>query len=73
MKMLVIGDEARVQKYLPDLPIVHDTEIVVAERGTADDDLIALAPDADFIMADAIIQVSRNLMERLPRLKLVHS
>lgn len=73
MKMLVIGDEARVRKYLPDLPIVHDTEIAVAERGTADDDLIALAPDADFIMADAISPVGRSLMERLPRLKLVHS
>lgn len=73
MEMLVIGDAARVQKYLPDLPIVRDTRIIVAERGAADDELVTLAPNADFIMADAISPVSGYLMERLPNLKLVHS
>lgn len=73
MKLLVIGSRERTEKYLPDLDIVRGTELVVAPRGTADADILALAPDADFIMADAISPVSAFLMEHMPRLKLVHS
>lgn len=73
MKLLVIGDEARVQKYLPDLPLAREVEIVVAARGTSDEELLALAGDADFILADAISPVSAHLIESMPNLKLVHS
>lgn len=71
--MLVIGDEARTRTYLPDTPFVHATEIAVAPRGTSDDDILKLAADADFIMADAISPVSAYLIERMPNLKLIHS
>lgn len=73
MKMLIIGDEARTQKFLPDMSFVRETELVVAPRGTSDDDILALASDADFIMADAISPVRAYLIERMPNLKLVHS
>lgn len=73
MKLLVIGDKARVEKYLPDLPVTSQVQVIVADRGADDDELVALAPDADFILADAISPVSSSLMERLPSLKLVHS
>lgn len=73
MKLLVIGDAARVQKYLPNMDIVKAVDVVVAQRGTDDDALIELASDADFIMADAISPVSAHLMDGLPNLKLVHS
>ena len=54
MKLLVIGSEERTRKYLPDTPLVKEVEVVVAARGSSDEDILALAPDADFIMADAI-------------------
>ena len=73
MKMLVIGDEARTEKFLPDTPFVRETELVVAPRGTSDDDILDMAADADFIMADAISPVSAYLIEHMPNLKLVHS
>lgn len=73
MKLLVIGDKARTEKYLPDLPVVEEVERVVADRGTSDAGIIALAPDADFILADAISPVSAELIEALPKLKLIHS
>lgn len=73
MKLLVIGSKSRTEKYLPDLPVVSQVERVVVERGASDDDILALAADADFIMADAISPVSANLMENMPNLKLVHS
>lgn len=73
MKLLVIGDEARTRKYLPDMEIAREAEVVVAPRGASDEDVLGLAADADFIMADAISAVSGDLMRGMPNLKLVHS
>ena len=73
MKLLVIGNEERTRKYLPRMPLVEKVDIVVAVRGTDDEDMLAMAADADFIMADAISTVSAHLMENMPNLKLVHS
>ena len=73
MKLLVIGNEERARKYQPDLPIVDRVDMVVVERGSSDEDVLRLAPDADFILADAISPVSRTLIEGMPNLRLVHS
>ncbi|MBQ9041622.1 MAG: hypothetical protein IJ111_02275 [Eggerthellaceae bacterium] len=73
MKLLVIGDEKRFNKYLPDLPIVGQVEAVVVGRGTSDDDIIAQVGDADFIAADAVSPVSARVMDAFPSLKLIHS
>ena len=73
MKLLVIGDEKRFAKYLPQLDIVEQVESIVVARGTCDDDIIANVGDVDFIAADAISPVSARLMDGLPSLKLVHS
>lgn len=73
MLLLVIGDEARTRKYLPDLPIVGEVDLKVVPRGTDDDAILAQAGDADFIMADAISPVSAKLISSMPNLKLVHS
>lgn len=73
MKVLVIGDEKRFRKYLPDLDIVRDTEAVVVPRGMGDAEIARAAGDADVIVADAISPVSAALMDALPSLKLVHS
>ena len=74
MKLLVIGDEARFRKFLPNREIVSRVESVVAQRGTPDDAIVELTGgDADFIVADAISPVSAELMNALPSLKLIHS
>lgn len=73
MKLLVIGSKARTEKYLPDLPITHEVDTVTAERGTSDDEILRIAADADFIMADAISPVGSRLIESMPNLKLIHS
>lgn len=73
MKLLVIGNRERVEKYLPDMPVTKEIEIVVAPLGTSDEALLERAGDADFIMADAIAPVSAQLMSSMPNLKLVHS
>jgi phosphoglycerate dehydrogenase-like enzyme len=73
MKLLIIGDEARVNKYAPDLEIVREMERVIVVRGTTDEEILEVAVDADFIMADAISPVSAQLIEGMQRLRLIHS
>ena len=73
MRLLVIGDEKRFEKYLPSLEIVDMIEKIVVSRGTPDEDIIARLDDADFIAADAVSAVSAILMDALPNLKLIHS
>ena len=73
MLVLTVGSEARTRKYLPDLPITRDAGLVCAERGASNDDLLAAAPDADVIVADAISPVDVRLIEAMPNLKLIHS
>lgn len=73
METLIIGDEKRVAKFLPNLPIVKQTGIVVVGRGTPDGEIIAEAGDVDFIVADAVSPVSAQLMDAFPSLKLIHS
>ena len=73
MRLLVIGDEKRVAKYLPDLPIVDQIDTVVVGRGTPDDEILARINDADFIVADAVSPVSDKLIDAFASLKLIHS
>lgn len=73
MKLLVIGDSKRFEKYKPDMSITEKVESVVVPRGTPDAEIIQVASDADFIVADAVSPVTRSLMECMPNLKLVHS
>ena len=71
--VLTVGSEARTRKYLPDLTITREVELVCVERGAANDDLIALAPDASVIVADAISPIDAQLIAAMPNLKLIHS
>ena len=72
MLVLTVGSEARTRKYLPDLPITREVDLVCAERGVANDELLAAAPDADVIVADAISPVDMRFIEAMPNLKLIH-
>lgn len=73
VKLLVIGDERRFEKYLPDLDVVGETDVVVVARGTSDEDIVDAAGDPDVIVADAVSPVSATLIGSFPHLKLIHS
>lgn len=73
MKILVFGPKARYDLYTPefvkDMPIelvfssAHQSTLQVAEEN----------PDTEVIFADAITPVSREVMNKLPQLKMIHS
>src|SRR4051794_19696713 len=73
MKVLVIGNEDRYKKYMPDTDCANQATMVFCPIGTTDDELIEKGDDAQILLVDAIAPVSKYLIEHLPNLLLIHS
>lgn len=73
MKVLIIGNRDRYEKYRPDTDIFDSLELVFCSRDTPQEELLQQAADAQIILADAIAPVSGSLMRQMPQLRLVHS
>ena len=73
MKVLIIGSQDRYEKFLPEQIRAGDFQLVFAPRGSSNAQLLAAAPDAQVILADAISPVDREVIAGMPQLKLIHS
>lgn len=73
MKVLVIAEKKRYVKFMPDIPITQQSQIIYCDRGTPDSDILQVAADAEVILADAISPVSSVLIQGMPGLRLIHS
>ena len=73
MKILIYGPRARYDLYTP--AFVSDLAVELVFSGAHQSTLQAAQanPDIEVIFADAITPVTRELMDALPRLKLIHS
>ncbi|MEE3420802.1 MAG: NAD(P)-dependent oxidoreductase [Lachnospiraceae bacterium] len=72
MKLLVIGKEGRLAHYT-DASVLEKYEIAYVPIGSSDEKILENGADADFILVDAISTVSRNVIEKMPNLKMIHS
>lgn len=72
MKILIFGPKARYDLYMPDFAKDLPVEAVFCSR-EASVRAAADNPDAEVIFADAITPVSREMMDLLPRLRMIHS
>lgn len=73
MKVIVIGNEDRYKKYIPNNEILERAEIIYFPIGTEDEKIIEKGHDADILLVDAIAPVTKKLIENLPNLRLIHS
>ena len=73
MKILILGQRARYEKYLPPLPFIRQQELVFLDKESSEETILAQAADAGIVFADAITPVRGTLIRRMPRLKLIHS
>lgn len=73
MKIVILGAKARYQRYLPALPFARAQEPVYLDKDSSVEQILAAAADAEAIFVDAITTVSGRLVERMPRLRLIHS
>lgn len=72
MKILFISKEEKVKRYTKNLSVLEKHDIYYA-KGDSDQEIIASCPDTEILVADAIAPVSRNLIQGLPKLKMIHS
>ncbi|MGI6032779.1 MAG: 2-hydroxyacid dehydrogenase [Coriobacteriales bacterium] len=73
MKLLVIGNEERVEKFLPRLAIVDQVEYVTVPIDATNEQILEVGADADFVLVDAIATFGQDLIEKMPNLKLINS
>lgn len=73
MKVLIIGNKKRYEKFYPATPFADAVEKVYVDMGTPVNAFSEDALEADFIAADAIAEVPAELIDRMPNLKLIHS
>ncbi len=72
MKILAIEKEGRLQeKTAPEVYAAHD--ITYVPVNASDDEITAAGKDAEVIIVDAMGKVSANVINSLPKLKLIHS
>ena len=73
MKLLVIGTKGRIEKYTPDETKYKKYDIVYVSPSASYEEILEVGKDADFILVDAMGKVSRNVIEQMPNLKMIHS
>lgn len=73
MKVLIMGNRDRYEKFLPEKVRCGAFELVFAARDCPNKQLLQLAADADVLLADAISRVDRELICTMPNLKMIHS
>lgn len=73
MKILILGDQARYEKYMPVLPFIRQQELVFLDKSSSLDAVLAAAPGAAILFVDAITAVPSEWIQALPQLKMIHS
>lgn len=73
MKILIIGNQGRYKKYMPDLDFVRNIEMVFCPRDASDEQLLQAGIDADAIAIDPTAKLSGNVIRKMPNLKIIQS
>ena len=73
MKVLHIGKQDMMKKYSAPDSILWELDSVDLPIGLTATEYLERGGDADFIVADAIAVISAELIEGMPKLKLIHS
>ena len=73
IKILILTSQKRIEKFSDLTKIPEDWELIFAEERITDEAVLKVGCNADFIFADAVREVDKNLIDNMPNLKLIHS
>lgn len=73
MKIAILTSKERVERYMEKSMIPNDWEMIYLGQEYTDDDVIEKAKEVECILVDAILPVTRKVIEKLPKLKMIHS
>ena len=73
MNILIEGAPERYQVYLPEFVPLDRLSLTFCPLGSTNRERLALCPDAEVFLADAVSTVDGDLIRRMPKLKMIHS
>lgn len=73
MNILIEGAPERYQAYLPEFVPLDRLSLTFCPLGSTNEERLALCPDAEVFLVDAISTVDGDLIRRMPKLKMIHS
>ena len=73
MKILILGPQSRYEAYAPDFLPQLPVEMIFSSIHQSPEQIARANPDIECILVDAITPVKVELMDLLPKLKLIHS
>lgn len=73
MKVLIVGNEDRYRKYMPDMELTRHITMAFAPRGASDAVLLQTAQDADAIAIDPMAVLTGSVIRQMPNLKIIQS
>ena len=75
LNILHIGRKGNMERFSPEDSLLYDRETRITDlpAGLSDEDYLKAAPDTEHIIVDAIMPVSRALIEGFPSLRSIHS
>ena len=73
MDIVILGQEARYRAYQPAMPFIGRQTLAFLDKDSAEEEIAAASPEAEVLFVDAITPVTASLMDRLPKLRLIHS
>ena len=73
MHIAILGQEARYRAYRPAMPFIDRQELVFLDKESTAEEIAAASPEAEVLFVDAITPAAASLMDRLPKLRLIHS
>ena len=73
MDIVILGQEARYRAYQPAMPFIGRQTLAFLDKDSTEEEIAAASPEAEVLFVDAITPVTASLMDRLPKLRLIHS
>ena len=73
MKVVMLTNRVRAEKFTDPKEVPAGVEIVWFEGGYTVPEVLAKASDAEVVVADAVFPVSREMIEGMPKLRMIHS
>jgi lactate dehydrogenase-like 2-hydroxyacid dehydrogenase len=73
MKILILGDRKRYEKYAPQAEILRSSEILFLPRDAGTQAILEAGADAGILFADAISRVDGEAIRQMKNLKMIHS
>ena len=72
-KLLVIGRPGLIERYTPNAALYADYQVACVPVGSTKEAVLAAGGDAEYLICDAIAEVSGDLIRSMPDLKIIHS